>query len=308
MDMENENGGKDMKDLKTLSAFISAAAAACAFTCITAFAAEPGDVTLDGKITSTDIVSAAAHVKSIKMLSEEAAAAADVNNDGSITATDISIIAAHVKGIRTIDGYEAPTPEPEPEPEPEGPVIENIDGVTYVDGILIANKSYPLPSNYGSGLSYVSDNDYGLTPETFAAFKEMQAGAWQDGINLWVCSGYRSYWYQSDLYWSYVNRDGQAEADTYSARPGHSEHQTGLAFDLNYAERWFNDSAEARWIADNCADYGFILRYPQGKEDKTGYIYESWHVRYVGKELARKVTDSGLCLEEYLGIDSYYHD
>ena len=104
-----------------------------------------------------------------------------------------------------------------------------------------------------------------------------------------------------------MNRDGQSEADTYSARPGHSEHQTGLALDINYADSWFDNTAEARWIAENCADYGFILRYPKGKEDKTGYMYESWHVRYVGKELARKVTDSGLCLEEYLGIDSYYH-
>ncbi|MBO4864990.1 MAG: M15 family metallopeptidase [Ruminococcus sp.] len=175
--------------------------------------------------------------------------------------------------------------------------IENINGVTYVGGILIANKSYNLPQNYGSGIN----------PDAQMAFNEMQAAAWNDGINLFIVSGYRSYWYQDQLYWGYVStRGSQDEVDRFSARAGFSEHQTGLAMDLNSASRSFEGTAEAQWIEQHCADYGFIIRYPNGKEDITGFMYEPWHVRYLGKDLARQVTDSGLCLEEFLGINSYY--
>ena len=228
------------------------------------------------------------------MLSADALTAADVSGDGSVNTTDLTRLAAFVKGKRYLDGSE---PTPPPEPEPEGPVIEVRNGVTYVDGILVVNKSYALPENYGNG----------LTAETQKAFNNMQAAAWNDGISLWICSGFRSYSYQSQLYWSYVNRDGQWAADTYSARPGHSEHQTGLAIDINDASSNFNGTPAAKWIAAHCTEYGFIIRYPYGKQDKTGFMYEPWHVRYVGKDLAKKITASGLCLEEYLGIDSYYH-
>ena len=177
------------------------------------------------------------------------------------------------------------------------PYLYKENGVTYVDGILIVNKTYSLPSDYGNG----------LTQTTLDAFYEMQRGAANDGISLWITSGFRSYAVQSSLYWSYVNRDGsQWSADQYSARPGHSEHQSGLAFDLNYAGTAFNGTREAQWIAGNCYKYGFIIRYPYGKESKTGYNYESWHCRYVGKELAKILTESGLTLEEYYGLSSRY--
>ncbi len=172
------------------------------------------------------------------------------------------------------------------------------NGITYVNGVLIANKSYGLTSSYDPG---------GLTAETNSAFKKMQSAAYADGINLWICSGYRSYSYQSQLYNSYAARDGYAKADTYSARPGHSEHQTGLAMDINIAGDAFNNTPEAKWLAANCWKYGFIIRYPKGKQDITGYKYESWHCRYLGNELAKNVYNSGLTLEEYLCIDSYYH-
>ena len=176
--------------------------------------------------------------------------------------------------------------------------ITTVDGITYVNGILIANKTYALPSTYNPG---------GLTSETLAAFNEMKAAAYAEkGLSLTVCSGFRSYSYQATIYNNYVARDGKAKADTYSARPGHSEHQTGLAADINYAGDWFNTTPEAAWLAANCWKYGFIIRYPQGKQDITGYKYESWHVRYLGRELAKMVYDSGLTLEEYLGIDSSY--
>jgi LAS superfamily LD-carboxypeptidase LdcB len=134
----------------------------------------------------------------------------------------------------------------------------------------------------------------------------MIADAYADGITLWICSGYRSYSYQSKLYNNYVYTDGKAAADTYSARPGHSEHQTGLAADINSADESFAGTPEAKWLAANCWKYGFIIRYPKGKESITGYIYEPWHIRYLGKENAKLVYESGLTLEEYLGIDSVY--
>ena len=134
----------------------------------------------------------------------------------------------------------------------------------------------------------------------------MQAAALKDGLRLDICSGFRSYSYQSTLYNNYVARDGKAAADTYSARPGHSEHQTGLAMDINMASSAFDNTPAAKWLAAHCAEYGFIIRYPQGKQDITGYKYESWHVRYLGKQLAKEVTDSGLTLEEFLCINSVY--
>ena len=174
---------------------------------------------------------------------------------------------------------------------------EKIDGITYINGILIANKSFDLPSTYNPG---------GILPEAQAAFNEMQAAALKDGLRLDICSGFRSYSYQETLYNSYVARDGKAAADTYSARPGHSEHQTGLAMDINMAGSAFDNTPEAKWLEAHCAEYGFIIRYPKGKQDITGYKYESWHVRYLGKQLAREVTDSGLTLEEFLCIGSSY--
>lgn len=171
------------------------------------------------------------------------------------------------------------------------------DGLTYIGGILIANKSYPLPSTYNPG---------GLTPETQAAFNEMAAAAALEGITLKVASGFRSYSYQQQLYNNYVASYGQEAADTFSARPGYSEHQTGLAIDVNTASDAFIGTPEQLWLAAHCHEYGFIIRYPEGKQDITGYKYEPWHVRYLGKETALTVYNSGLTLEEYLGIDSVY--
>lgn len=167
---------------------------------------------------------------------------------------------------------------------------------TYIDGILIANKTYPLPESYAPGWD----------AEASAQLHVMFAAAKQDGITLFVKSGYRSYIDQKIIYNGYVARDGKEKADTYSARPGHSEHQTGLAFDLNSTANSFADTPEAAWIAANSYKYGFIVRYPKGKEHITGYIFEPWHVRYLGVEKAKEVFDSGLCLEEFLGITSVY--
>ena len=180
-----------------------------------------------------------------------------------------------------------------------------VNGVTYIDGVLIANKTYGLPANYGNG----------VTGETQNAFNQLHNDAAALGYNLTLASGYRSYYTQQNLYNNYAARDGYAAADRYSARAGHSEHQTGLAFDTCEHSRpdicinsGFDGTDYAKWISDNCYKYGLILRYPQGKEGITGYMYESWHLRYVGVDLATKLYNGGnwITLEEYFGIDSKY--
>lgn len=115
-----------------------------------------------------------------------------------------------------------------------------------------------------------------------------------------LLSGYRSYDTQVSLYNDYVARDGQELADTYSARPGHSEHQSGLCFDVGNIDNDYGSTTAGQWLEKNCASYGFIIRFPQGKEAITGYQYEPWHIRYVGTDHATAIMNSGLCLAEYL--------
>ena len=136
----------------------------------------------------------------------------------------------------------------------------------------------------------------------------MKNDAKNNNINLYIRSGFRSYNTQVSLYNNYVKRDGKAAADTYSARAGHSEHQTGLAADINSLDQSFINTKEGKWLNDNCYKYGFIIRYPKGKESITGYIYEPWHIRYVGTDISSKLYNNGnwITLEEYLGIDSKY--
>ena len=181
-------------------------------------------------------------------------------------------------------------------PENSAAWQESTTSPTYINGILIVNKTYPLPSDYNPGVDSTA----------WAALCEMFDAASADGISLWVASGFRSYDTQNRLYNNYVAQDGKAAADTYSARPGHSEHQTGLAFDLNYVADYFAYTPAGIWVAENSWKYGFVIRYPAGKEAVTGYKYEPWHVRYFGKDVARALYESGLCLEEYLGITSEY--
>lgn len=167
---------------------------------------------------------------------------------------------------------------------------------TYLRGILVVNKTYALPSWYGDG----------LTGDTVAAFNAMQAEAASLGLDIYISSGFRSYSSQQSIYNRYAAADGHAAADRYSARPGHSEHQSGLAFDLNSIDESFAYTAEGQWVRDNAHRFGFVIRYPQGKEHITGYIWEPWHLRYLGPGVATELYNSGLSLEEYLGITSQY--
>lgn len=141
-----------------------------------------------------------------------------------------------------------------------------------------------------------------LTKAASAAYDLMCQAILKDGINLVQRSSYRSYDYQKTLYDNYVKQDTKALADTYSARPGFSEHQTGLAVDVNeasYTFDTFETSASYRWLIKNAYKYGFILRYPSDKTDITGYQFESWHYRYVGIETALAIKTLGITLDEY---------
>lgn len=162
------------------------------------------------------------------------------------------------------------------------------------NGILVVNKKHPLPVNYAPG------EDPTAVGQLNKIIREMQRLGYDINDDY---SGFRTYEYQKYLYEGYVASDGQEAADTYSARPGYSEHQTGLTFDLKHWDGTLvTKEAEAQWIAENAADYGFIVRYQVGKEHITGYQAEPWHLRYIGDE-AMNIYNSGLTLEEYLGVE-----
>ena len=134
------------------------------------------------------------------------------------------------------------------------------------------------------------------------SFEFLAKKASEEGYNIRAVSTYRSYSYQTNLYNNYVSQDGVEEADKYSARAGFSEHQTGLAVDVDNRETDFNNfenTKEFNWMLENAHKYGFILRYPKGKEFITGYMYEPWHFRYVGVEIATYIYQNNLTYEEY---------
>ena len=162
------------------------------------------------------------------------------------------------------------------------------------DEIVVANKKHPMAANYNLGEN--------LTAK--AAFLRLRNDMIAKGYNVgYAYSGFRTYDYQKVLYQNYVNKDGQAAADRYSARPGYSEHQTGLVFDLtDKAGNLLEDTAASNWLKNNAHRYGFVVRYQPGKEASTGYMPEAWHIRYIGKE-ADEVYHSGLSLEEYYGFE-----
>lgn len=193
-----------------------------------------------------------------------------------------------------------------------GHVLKIENGISYVDGYLVVNKTYMLPDSYKTVNPYQAvTGDWCVNcidKDTMESFKLMQSDAASLGLNIYIASGYRGYNNQRTLYNNYVARDGKDAADTYSARPGHSEHQTGLCFDLNSVNDSFSYTDEGKWVNNNAHLYGFIIRYPKGKESITGYQYESWHLRYVGKELALELYNNGnwITMEEYFGLSSSY--
>lgn len=179
---------------------------------------------------------------------------------------------------------------------------KNIDGTAF-----LVNRQHAVSKDYipvtrkvkGPGMSQAMREDGA------AALEEMFAAAKEEGINLAIVSGYRSYSKQSSIYSRKKASQGQAAADRVSARPGTSEHQLGLAMDLakkgsSQLNSAFGKTKEGQWVSANAYRFGFIVRYLDGYEDVTGYMYEPWHVRYVGLERAKEIYESGLPMEMYM--------
>ena len=178
---------------------------------------------------------------------------------------------------------------------------EDPDSVT-----VLVNKHYQLPDGFVPELEVLGAG-YGsgsMQPEAAAAFRAMADAARAEGVSLRSVSAYRSYQLQKSAYNGYLRNASQAYVDTFSARPGHSEHQTGLAVDINVATRKanFEKTPAFAWLKEHCAEYGFILRYLEDKQAITGYRFEPWHFRYVGEEAARVCMDQVLAYEEYIAL------
>ena len=175
-----------------------------------------------------------------------------------------------------------------------------VNKYNYVTENYVPENLQPLNTSYArSGMQLVD-----IAKE---AFESMSDDAKKEGMNIIAMSSYRSYDYQVNLYNNYVKTDGKEAADTYSARPGYSEHQTGLAVDVYNLElpyTSFEETEEFNWMQENAYKYGFILRFPKDKVDITGYQYEAWHYRYVGKEVAKYIHNHNMTLEEYIAKKS----
>jgi len=174
--------------------------------------------------------------------------------------------------------------------------------------LVLVNKYYYLEDNYiPDNLEEISTQyalkGMQLVKEAKDSFEELAKEARKEDLKIIAMSTYRSYDYQVNLYNQYVKKDGQKAADTYSGRPGHSEHQTGLAVDVyNGVENYtnFEKTEEYQWMQKHAHEYGFIVRFPKEKEKETGYEFESWHYRYVGKEIASYIKENNITLEEYI--------
>lgn len=194
---------------------------------------------------------------------------------------------------------------------------ENMTGNDEIWSLILINGQHPLPEDYAVKTAVVQ-GDYIMEEHAAMAMRRMLLGAHQDGVRLVVTSAYRSVEYQRMLFERYVGKLMEQGMEEHAARektaaeiavPGHSEHNSGLAVDI-VCEGWymehtelneaFAETPEFAWLSAHCQEYGFILRYPKGKEPVTGIIYEPWHYRYVGVPYAEEITAEGVCLEEYL--------
>lgn len=182
------------------------------------------------------------------------------------------------------------------------------------DTLILVNKNNKAPAvpvtlvkpDVQPTREAVSENIY-MRPEAAAALEDLFEAAAQDGITLYATSGYRSYSTQKAIFERKLERMDEKQANASVAKPGYSEHQTGLAMDIEGETtkgtgltEAFGESPEGIWTAEHCAEYGFIIRYPKGKTNITGYIYEPWHLRYVGKDAAAEITELGVTFEEYI--------
>ena len=180
--------------------------------------------------------------------------------------------------------------------------------------LILVNKSNSLSRNYQPDDLVIPNIRFDNIADDMVQYvrydaaislEELFQAAESQGINLIAVSGYRSYSYQDNVYRNEVNTVGRIEADKYVAKAGESEHQTGLSMDILSDEYLslddgFENTIAFSWLEDNMSNFGFILRFPKGKEDITGYSYEPWHIRYVGIPAATEIMEEGLTLEEYL--------
>ncbi len=188
------------------------------------------------------------------------------------------------------------------------PFYENVTTIKEPHGLLVlVNKYNQLPAGFSQSnlvemkreYTIRDGKEYLLSAVAYEAFLQMREAAEKEGLSLLVVSAYRTENYQRNLYNNKVRTAGKVYADNYSARAGFSEHQTGLAVDIGSTKTTFENTAEFRWMQEHGHEYGFILRYPKGKEWLTGYAYEPWHYRYVGADAARVIHEEGLTYEEY---------
>ena len=178
--------------------------------------------------------------------------------------------------------------------------INNFDLLMLVNKYNYVNNNFK-PTDLVKVSKFAVNNMY-LNKTCMEAFISLASDALKEGYNIRAISTYRTYDYQNNLYNKYAKKDGVDKADTYSARPGFSEHHTGLAIDVDNIKTNFNNfenTNEFKWMQENAYKYGFILRYPSDKVDITGYMYEPWHYRYVGVEVAKIIKEKNLTFEEY---------
>ncbi|GEN45770.1 M15 family metallopeptidase [Alkalibacillus haloalkaliphilus] len=229
----------------------------------------------------------------------------------NLVGQDYNSIEVGLENKDNINVLDASRHEGEPTEDGEAVIVPDPNAID-----VIVNKDRRLPEGYEPPDLMVPDVDFHVVAEermymreeAAHALEELFEGASEDGYELYAISGYRSEQTQEVVFASNVDRHGEEHAEQYSAQPGHSEHQTGLAMDVS-AESFslrlgegFSDTPEGEWVADNSHHYGFIVRYLEGKSDITGYNYEPWHLRYVGEELATSIYESGLTMEEYFGL------
>jgi D-alanyl-D-alanine carboxypeptidase len=241
---------------------------------------------------------------------EEAAIEAENQASASTTTTQTSNTSQTTSNVKTEEDTQTAT---------QSQSTETVTGDLGASGNFesgsitqVANKQYSLSSSYVPDdlvwLDLPSTRDTQMRSEAAAALTELFNAADSAGIELYCCSGYRSYETQSELYQWNVDTYGQTEADLVSAKPGTSEHQLGLAMDVTSESvgfdllESFGQTEEGQYIADHAHEYGFIIRYPQGKTAITGYSYEPWHLRYLGVDVATDIYNSGKTMEEYYGL------
>lgn len=223
-------------------------------------------------------------------------------------------------GVRAVMHFAFPASNTPPgqtaskDPENGGDGTDANKPVQNEEFLLLVNKTHPLDENYKPDdltaiKYYAEDRDAAarfMRKEAAEHFHTLVEAAKKDGHTIVMTTAYRSYGFQQVLWDNYVKKHGEAEANTFSAKPGQSEHQTGLCTDVsspsvNYQLTTdYGKAEEGIWLAEHAHEYGFIIRFPLGKEDVTGYQYEPWHIRYVGQPAADEIYEKGITLEEYL--------